>query len=90
MNKAYYEIVDPYYALIKAESTKEAMEIYNEYVADIAGINEKDVYPVPRDYALARFVRSTGEDGKLVPIDKALAEFYSPKSDILLFPKELA
>ncbi|KAA6447574.1 hypothetical protein [Bacillus swezeyi] len=90
MNKAYYEIVDPYYALIKADSLEEVKKIYNEYVSDIEGINDSDIYPVPRDYALARFVRSTDEDGKLLPIDKALSDFYTPKSDILLFPRELA
>ncbi|ASK26230.1 hypothetical protein ABC970_22255 [Bacillus licheniformis] len=90
MNKSYFEIIDPYYSLIKADTIQEAKTIYNEYVSEIEELNESDIYPVPRDYALARFVRSTDENGKLLPIDKVLADFYSPKSDILLFPRELA
>jgi hypothetical protein len=80
----YFEIHDPYYALIKAENQEEAIKIYADYVADDDGTLHEEIREVDRDYTLASFSRGGTEDGKEVPISEILKDFQSDGSAVLL------
>ena len=85
----YFEINDPYYALIKAENQAEAIKIYTEYVADDDGTLHEEIKEVDRDYALASFSRGGTEDGEEVPISEILEDFQSEVSAVLLIDPAL-
>lgn len=60
----YFEVLDPYYALLKAEDKERALLEYN---ASVAHLDDTDkIYEVPENYALIKFSQVTGEDKKLV------------------------
>ncbi len=80
----YFEIHDPYYALIKAENQDEAIKIYTEYVADDDGTLNEEIREVDRDYALVIFARSESEDGDFAPVPETLDNFRREKSEVLL------
>lgn len=88
----FYECTNPYYALIKAEDTGEAVQLYIESVAgdteESADI-EEELKEVSRDYALVKFSRSPGEDGKTVCIKETLEDFNSEKNSVLLIDGSL-
>lgn len=57
----FYEITEPYYALIKAEDKAEAEKIFNETVADTdeyENFQEEEINVVSRDYALIEFTKA--------------------------------
>lgn len=88
----YFEINDPYYSLVKAEDAKEAAELYVESVAgdevERPAI-ENYFQEVDRDYALIKFSRSPGEDGKAVGMDETLMNFNNGKSEVLIIDGSL-
>ncbi|MEN2765662.1 hypothetical protein [Ornithinibacillus xuwenensis] len=78
----YFEVVDPYYALIKAESKEDAKKEYNSTVADLDDI--EDIFEVPENYDLVRFSQVPGEDKKLLDPKEILKEFVDPDSNLLI------
>jgi hypothetical protein len=80
----FFEVHYPYYALIKAKSVDEAINLYVEGVADDDGTLKDEIKEVDRDYALVRFSQGKTEDKKEVPIAKILTDFQSDESKILL------
>lgn len=80
----YFEFVEPYRALIRAETGEESVEKYIEVVAgeesDFESLLEESKL-VSECYALAKFVRSTQEDGTLPDLEEV---FYNEKTDVLL------
>lgn len=82
----YYEAHDPYYALIKATDTDEALEVYNKVVADGEDIEFTEV---STNYALAKFSRVPGEDTNSVPLKDILEDFESEDSTILIIDGSL-
>lgn len=78
----YFEIHDPYYALVKAETVEKALEIYVEQVADDDGTLREEIKEVDRDYALIQFARSESED-------ETLDKFHREKSEVLLIESSL-
>lgn len=83
----YFEVIDPYYALIKAEDKEHAKLEYNASVAGLDDIN--DIYEVPEDYALVRFSQTPGEDKKLIDPKTILEDFKSPDVCILIWDGSL-
>lgn len=81
----YFEVNEPYYALIKAPTKKRAMEIYTETVSedDDRSLSE-EMMEVNRDYALVKFSRVKGENGEVAPIIKVLETFNSNEAELLL------
>lgn len=79
----YFEVVEPYYALLKAVDKDQAKSEYNNSVADLDDI--KDIYEVPEDYALVRFSQAPGEDKELVDPKDILADFKNDELCILIF-----
>lgn len=83
----YYEIYDPYYALIMAQDVREAVDKYIKVVAgepdEEAEILE-NMYPVSAEGAIVKFARATGEDGELIPISELVAQLKSDQPEVLL------
>ncbi|MGM0971327.1 MAG: hypothetical protein ACQEWR_22545 [Bacillota bacterium] len=76
----FYEVNEPYYALIKARNIERAMEIYNN---DVTGDEEKElaesIKEVTALYAATKYSRCTGEDNKTVPIEEVLEDLTNEK-----------
>lgn len=84
-NFNFYEVYDPYYALIKAKSLDEAKELYIKNVADDEeGILNKEITKVPNDYAIARYSRAVGEGKEQVPLNEILDDLRSKESMLLI------
>lgn len=85
----YFEAYDPYYALIKAETKKEALKIFTEYVAEDEGSLEDELKEVDQFYALLKFGRATGEEGNEVPFKEVLDSFSDNDIKLLLIDGSL-
>lgn len=86
----FYEIHDPYYALIKANNDEEAVEKYIEVVAGEESEFEsliEECEPVSKDYAFERFTSAPCEDGK--QLIENLKYFNSDEVEILLIDGSL-
>lgn len=83
----YFEFLEPYYALIKADSGEEAVKKYIEAVAgdedDFENLLEESKL-VPEYYAVARFSRSTDETGKMSDLEEVLEILKSREPHLLL------
>ena len=88
----FYEINDPYYALIMAASHGEAVQ---EYLDVVAGEQEEfeelmeEVKEVPEYYAATKFSRGKGEDRDLIDIEEVLDTLKSDKTQVLLMDGSL-
>lgn len=80
----FYEVHYPYYALLKANDKKEAIQLYIKDVADDDGSLYEEIKEVERDYALAIYSRAKTEDGEEVLISEILNDFQSNEPMILL------
>ena len=86
----YFEVNEPYYALIKAPSKKRALEIYTETVSeDDDGTLREEMMEVNRDYALVKFSRVKGENEEVAPIIKTLETFNNDEAELLLVDSSL-
>ncbi len=83
----YFEVVEPYYALLKADNKLEAKSDYNSLVADLEDI--EDIFEVPEEYALARFSQVPGEDKKLVAPKIIAEEFVKQENKLLIIDGHL-
>lgn len=79
----FFEIHEPYYALIKAENKEKAKLEYEAAVAFFED-EEKEIEEVEKEYALAKFSQSQDEDGELLDISEILKEFKDKERSILL------
>ncbi|MEP9408601.1 DNA translocase FtsK [Peribacillus frigoritolerans] len=63
----FFEVNDPYYALIAAENMAEAVQLY---ISEVAGSIEEsseieeETKEVSREYALMKYIRTTCKDGE--------------------------
>ncbi|NUJ17348.1 hypothetical protein FKN04_12235 [Bacillus glycinifermentans] len=81
----FYEFDDPYYSLVKAKDEKDAIEEYELATADNPeGVREIDAFT-----ALLLFSRSVSEDGKQVPVNKILNEFFKNERATMIFDRHL-
>ncbi|MFU1715640.1 hypothetical protein ACM392_08815 [Bacillus amyloliquefaciens] len=88
----FYEIHDPYYALLKAEDKAEAEKIYIENVADTDdydNFQDEEIREVERDYALVKFSQTRGEDRELSSYTYISENFNDPKSEVLIWDGSL-
>lgn len=85
----FYEVHEPYYALVKARDKDEAIKLYTEFVADDDGSLHEETKEVSRDYALVKFGRALGEDKELMPVEKVIEEFNDEQNSILLIDGSL-
>lgn len=78
----YFEVQEPYYALLKAEDLDHAKLEYN---ASVAFLEESDeIEEVKEDYALAKFSQAKDEDGNLISVKEILEEFRKEERCLLL------
>ncbi|WP_437132741.1 hypothetical protein [Bacillus atrophaeus] len=90
MSKHYFEVSEPYYALIKADSGEEAEKIYNEKVADTDDYEDfqEEIKEVGREYALNEYLRlmrkAFDADDNLI-----METFNVPASEILIWDGSL-
>ncbi|MHC2450284.1 hypothetical protein ACUXP3_000882 [Bacillus altitudinis] len=74
----FYEVHDPYYALIKAKTKENAMTIYTDVVADDEeGELAENIKEVTGLYAATKYSRCTGEDKELIPFKEVLEDLTS-------------
>ncbi|WP_426578900.1 hypothetical protein P5490_019955 (plasmid) [Bacillus altitudinis] len=85
----FYEVHDPYYALIKAKNQENAMTIYTDTVADDDGGLSEEITAVTETYAAIRYVRVNGEDNKIIPIEEVLKDLTSEKEMVLIIDGSL-
>lgn len=71
----YFEINNPYFAMIGAENEQEALSIYVEVVSDANETLKDEIKELERDYALVQFARSRNEDNELLPYKELMEEF---------------
>ncbi|EMI15195.1 hypothetical protein C883_3105 [Bacillus stratosphericus LAMA 585] len=80
----FYEVNEPYYALIKARNIERAKEIYNN---DVTGDEEKElaesIKEVTALYAAAKFSRIPGEDKELIPFEEVLEDLTNDREMML-------
>ena len=84
----YFEVLIPYYALLKAEDKEQALLEYNASVAHLEDI--KDIHEVPEDYALVMFSQVPSEDKKLLAPKTVLEEFNDANRFVLVWDGALA
>lgn len=86
----FFEVHDPYYALIKAKDVNEAKGIYITIVAeDEEGTLDKEIAEVKSDYAIARYSRSLSDDKEPVALKEILDDLRSEESMLLLIDGNL-
>ncbi|WFA91215.1 hypothetical protein [Bacillus subtilis] len=88
----FYEINEPYYALLKAKDEADAERIYNEQIADTddyENFQDDEIIEVERDYALIMFSRTKDEDGKLVSYTRISEDFNNPEIEVLIMDGSL-
>lgn len=87
MSKHYFEVSEPYYALIKADSREEAEKLYNEFVADTDDYEDfqEEIREVNELYALLKLSRVKNEDGNLPEICDVMMEVVENKSEVMIW-----
>lgn len=88
MSKHYFEVSDPYYALIKADSGEEAEKIYNADVADTDDYEDfqEEIKEVDREYAFNEYSKlMKKEDNEHFTVE----DFNVPVSEVLIWDGSL-
>lgn len=85
----YFEVVSPYYALMKAGNIETAKAKYIEYVAEDDGTLDDEIKEVGKDYALAKFAQAPAGNRKLIPIHEVLNDFYCAEHEVLIIDGSL-
>lgn len=87
----FYEIHDPYYALLKAEDKAEAEKIYIQEVActdDYDNFQDEEINEVSRDYALSEYKRVMKKYGE-TDHDLIMETFNVPAGEMLIWDGSL-
>ncbi|WP_081038944.1 hypothetical protein [Bacillus altitudinis] len=85
----FYEVHDPYYALIKAKNEENAMTIYTDVVADDAGGLIEEITEVTETYAAIRYSRVNGYDNKMIPVEEVLEDLKNEIQMVLIIDGSL-
>ena len=81
----FFEVTEPYYALIKAKTKEIAKDEYVKVVAeDEDGNLVNNLKEVDRDYAVAVYSRTLSEDGKEIPINEILENIKDDVNMVLI------
>ncbi len=91
MKVKYYEVNEPYYALIKAENKEIARDEYIAHVAnDEDGTLIDSIEEIQSDYAIAKYSRTVSEDGLEIPLNEILNNIRSDINMVLIVDGNLA
>ena len=85
----FFEVCDPYYALIKANTKERALKLYTEAVADDDGHLSDEIKEVGMLYAAVKHSRTVTEDQELSPISDVLEELQSDEERVLIIDGSL-
>ncbi|EME72225.1 hypothetical protein CHCC15325_3035 [Bacillus licheniformis] len=85
----FFEVCDPYYALIKANTKERALKLYTEAVADDDGHLSDAIKEVGMLYAAVKHSRTVTEDQELSPISDVLEELQSDEERVLIMDGSL-
>ncbi|WP_303984610.1 hypothetical protein [Niallia circulans] len=85
----FYEVNEPYYALIKAKNEENAMTIYTDVVADDAGGLIEEITEVTETYAAIRYSRVNGYDNKMIPVEEVLEDLKNEIQMVLIIDGSL-
>lgn len=85
----FYEVNEPYYALIKAKNDENAMTIYTDVVADDDGALIEEITEVTETYAAIRYSRVNGEDNKMIPVEEVLEDLKNEIQMVLIIDGSL-
>ena len=80
----FYQVFDPYYALIKAKSKESARNLYVANVADDDGTVIQELEELDRDYAVAMFSRSLSDNGEVLPLHEVVETIQDDEEIVLL------
>ncbi|MDN0040599.1 hypothetical protein QVO03_09985 [Bacillus aerophilus] len=85
----FYEVNEPYYALIKAKNDENAMTIYTDVVADDDGGLIEEITEVTETYAAIRYSRVNGYDNKMIPVEEVLEDLKNEIQMVLIIDGSL-
>ncbi|MGM0971067.1 MAG: hypothetical protein ACQEWR_21160 [Bacillota bacterium] len=85
----FYEVHEPYYALIKAKNEENAMTIYTDVVADDDGGLSEEITEVTKTYAAVSYSRVNGEDNKVIPVKEVLDHLTNEEEMVLIIDGSL-
>lgn len=85
----FYEVHDPYYALIKAKNEENAMTIYTDVVADDDGALSEEITEVTEAYATIIYSRVNGEDNNVIPVKEVLEHLTNEEEMLLVIDGSL-
>ncbi|WLF28849.1 MULTISPECIES: hypothetical protein [Bacillus] len=85
----FYEVHDPYYALIKAKNEENAMTIYTDTVADDDGSLSEEITEVTEAYATIIYSRVNGEDNNVIPVKEVLEHLTNEEEMVLVIDGSL-
>ncbi|MCY7680166.1 MULTISPECIES: hypothetical protein [Bacillus] len=85
----FYEVHDPYYALIKAKTKENAMTIYTDVVADDDGELSEEITEVTEAYATILYSRVNGEDNNVIPVKEVLEHLTNEEEMVLIIDGSL-
>ncbi|MES9686031.1 hypothetical protein ABWK31_00535 [Bacillus sp. JJ353] len=80
----YFEILEPYYALIAAEDEKTAIEIYSKDWFEVDESFSENVTEVDRKYALGKFGDVVGQENPDIHLTEMVEKFEKRSNDFLL------
>lgn len=80
----YYVFKEPYYALIKASSRHEAIDLFRDDVGDVDWDDRLNFFKANKDYALVTYARGLSENKDVIPTSEILYTFNNDKSMTLL------
>lgn len=86
----YFEILEPYYALVVAEDEKAAIEIYSKDWFEVDESFSENVTEVDRKYALGQFGDVVGQENPDIRLPKVVEKFEKRINDFLLIDGRLA
>ncbi|MHC1990253.1 hypothetical protein ACYF6V_03225 [Bacillus safensis] len=85
----FYEVNEPYYALIKAKDDENAMTIYTDVVADDDGGLMEEITEVTEAYATIIYSRVNGEDNNVIPVKEVLEHLTNEEEMVLIIDGSL-
>lgn len=85
----FYEVNEPYYALIKAKNDENAMTIYTDVVADDDGGLSEEITEVTEAYATIIYSRVNGEDNNVIPVKEVLEHLTNEEEMVLVIDGSL-
>lgn len=85
----FYEVNEPYYALIKAKDDENAMTIYTDVVADDDGGLSEEITEVTEAYAAIIYSRVNGEDNNVIPVKEVLEHLTNEEEMVLIIDGSL-